>query len=33
LTIEQVLQAADIAMTKGQELRQRVISIGKKEKA
>jgi exosome complex component RRP42 len=33
LTIEQVLQAADIAMTKGQELRQRLISSGKKEKA
>jgi exosome complex component RRP42 len=33
LTIEQVLQAADIAMTRGQELRQRLISIGKKEKA
>lgn len=32
LTIEQVLQAADIAMTKGQELRQRLISSGKKEK-
>ena len=29
LTIEQVLQAADIAMTKGQELRQRLISSGK----
>ncbi len=33
LTIEQVLQVADIAMTRGQELRQRLISIGKKEKA
>jgi exosome complex component RRP42 len=33
LTKEQVLQAADIAMTKGQELRQRLISSGKKEKA
>jgi exosome complex component RRP42 len=32
LTKEQVLQAADIAMTKGQELRQRLISSGKKEK-
>jgi exosome complex component RRP42 len=32
LTIEKVLQAADIAMTKGQELRQRLISSGKKEK-
>jgi exosome complex component RRP42 len=32
LTIDQVLQAADIAMTKGQELRQRLISSGKKEK-
>jgi exosome complex component RRP42 len=29
LTKEQVLQAADIAMTKGQELRQRLISSGK----
>jgi exosome complex RNA-binding protein Rrp42 (RNase PH superfamily) len=32
VTIEQVLEAADIAMTKGQELRQRLISSGKKEK-
>jgi exosome complex component RRP42 len=33
LTIEQVQQAVDTAMTKGQELRQRFISGGKKGKA
>jgi exosome complex RNA-binding protein Rrp42 (RNase PH superfamily) len=32
LTLEQVQRAADIAKTMGQELRQRLIPGGKKEK-